>query len=156
MVNFSTLNLSSEISGPGGLFDFNATLPLIAIQFVLLMFVLNTILYSPLLSIIDERKQYILKNLGKASELLAEANNLTTQYENELISIRKEAQLEIVNSQKIHQEILDVELDVSQKYLDTLLDNILEDLMNRNAIALDNLDNNVEFLCDKIQTKLSI
>ena len=156
MVNFSTISLSSEISGPGGLFDFNLTLPLVAIQFVLLMFVLNTILYNPLLSVIDERKQYILNNLGKASELLSEANDLVTQYENELSSVRKEAQLEITNSQKIHREILDVELNVSQKYIDTLLDTILEDLNSRKTTTLNNLDDSVKFLCDEIQTKLSI
>ena len=156
MVNFSTISLSSEIGCPGGLFDFNLTLPLVAIQFVLLMFVLNTILYNPLLSVIDERKQYILNNLGKASELLSEANDLVTQYENELSSVRKEAQLEITNSQKIHREILDVELNVSQKYIDTLLDTILEDLNSRKTTTLNNLDDSVKFLCDEIQTKLSI
>jgi len=156
MINFSTMSLSSEISGPGGLFDFDLTLPLVAIQFVLLMFILNTILYNPLLSIIDERKQYILKNLGKASELLSEANDLVTQYENELSSVRQEAQLEITNSQKIHREILDVELSVSQKYIDTLLDTILEDLNTKKTTTLSNLDNSVKFLCDEIQTKLSI
>jgi len=36
MSNFLTLIFSSEISGPGGLFDLDATLPVIAIQFVLL------------------------------------------------------------------------------------------------------------------------
>ena len=41
MINFSTLILSSEINGPGGLFDIDATLPLVAIQFLLLMFKLN-------------------------------------------------------------------------------------------------------------------
>lgn len=156
MVNFSTISLSSEISGPGGLFDFDLTLPLVAIQFILLMFILNTILYNPLLSVIDERKKYILKNLGKASELLSEANDLVTQYENELSSVRKEAQLEITNSQKIHREILDVELGVSQKYIDTLLDTILEDLNTRKTTTLANLDDSVKFLCDEIQTKLSI
>ena len=150
------MSLSSEISGPGGLFDFDLTLPLVAIQFVLLMFILNTILYNPLLSIIDERKQYILKNLGKASELLSEANDLVTQYENELSSVRQEAQLEITNSQKIHREILDVELNVSQKYIDTLLDTILEDLNTKKTTTLSNLDNSVKFLCNEIQTKLSI
>jgi len=53
MVNFSILISSSEVSGPGGLFDINATLPLVAIQFVLLMLILNAILYNPLLSIIS-------------------------------------------------------------------------------------------------------
>jgi hypothetical protein len=35
MVNMSLLICSSETSGPGGLFDINATLPLVAVQFVL-------------------------------------------------------------------------------------------------------------------------
>ena len=108
MVNLSILISSSEVSGPGGLFDFNATLPLVAIQFVLLMLILNTILYSPLLTVMDERKEYILGNLAKASTVLAQANELTTKYEQELTNVRKEAQLEITNSQKIHKEILEI------------------------------------------------
>ena len=156
MINSLTINLCSEINGPGGLFDFNATLPLIAIQFLLLTFVLNKILYNPLLSVIDERKQYILSNLERASELLSKATELIDKYENELSKIRKEAQLEIANSQQIHREILDIELNVSQKYIDALLDNILVDLNNRKTIALNNLDDSVKFLCAEIQTKLSI
>ena len=77
MINFSILISNSEVSGPGGLFDINATLPLVLIQFVLLVIILNIILYTPLLTIIEERKEYILTNLGKASEILAEANKLT-------------------------------------------------------------------------------
>lgn len=156
MINFSTLILSSEVSGPGGLFDFNATLPLVAIQFVILMFVLNIILYTPLLTIIEERKEYILTNLGKASELLAEANTLTMQYEEELANIRKEAQLEITNSQKIHKEILELEINISQKYIDNLLDNITTDFENKKISALNNLENSVQSLCDDINTRLSI
>jgi len=100
MVNFSILISNSEVTGPGGLFDIDATLPLVAIQFLLLMVILNVILYSPLLSVITERNEYILNNLAKASEILAQANELTGQYEQELNSVRKEAQLEITNSQK--------------------------------------------------------
>jgi len=100
MINFSILISSSEVSGPGGLFDINATLPLVAIQFLLLMILLNVILYNPLLTIIEERKEYILTNLSEASEVLAEANKLTTQYEQELEDVRKQAQLEITKSQK--------------------------------------------------------
>jgi F-type H+-transporting ATPase subunit b len=156
MVNFSTLILSSEVSGPGGLFDINATLPLVAIQFLLLMIVLNIVLYNPLLTIIDERKEYILTNLGKASELLSEANALTIQYEQELSNIRKEAQLEITNSQKIHKEVLEIELTISQKYIDNLLNTIIKDLANKKALALNSLDNIVQSLCNDIEIRLSI
>ena len=156
MINLSILISTSEVSGPGGLFDINATLPLVAIQFVLLMVILNIILYSPLLTIIEERKEYILTNLGKASEILAEANKLTTQYEEELTSVRKEAQLEITNSQKIHKEILETELTISQKYIDNLLDTITKDLLVKKDIALNSLDKIVQSLCADIETRLSI
>ena len=156
MINLSILISSSEVSGPGGLFDIDATLPLVAVQFLLLMVILNIILYNPLLTIIEERKEYILTNLSKASETLAEANKLTTQYEQELDSVRKEAQLEITNSQKIHKEILEVELNISQKYIDNLLDTITKDLLAKKDIALNSLDDIVQTLCANIETRLAI
>lgn len=156
MINLSILISSSEVSGPGGLFDLNATLPLVAIQFILLTIILNIILYSPLLNIMEERKEYILNNLSKASEILAEANKLTEQYEQELTSVRKEAQLEITNSQKIHKEILDTELNISQKYIDNLLDTITQDLLTKKDIALNSLDDIVKSLSGDIEKRLSI
>jgi len=156
MVNFSILISSSEVSGPGGLFDINATLPLVAIQFVLLTLILNALLYSPLLAVISERKEYILGNLAKASEILSQANELTTQYEQELDSVRKEAQLEITNSQKIHKEILEIELNISQKYIDNLLDTITKDLLDKKNTAFNSLDTIVQSLSVEIETRLSI
>ena len=147
MINFSILISSSEVSGPGGLFDINLTLPLIAIQFILLTVVLNIVLYTPLLNVMEERKEYILTNLGKASELLSEANKLIQQYE---------AQLEIANSQKIHKEILETELNISQKYIDNLLDTIQKDLVAKKNIALNSLDEIVQSLCVDIEARLSI
>ena len=156
MINFSILISSSEVSGPGGLFDINATLPLVAIQFLLLMVVLNVILYNPLLTVIEERKEYILTNLSEASNILAEANKLTTQYEQELEDVRKQAQLEIAKSQKIHKEILEVEVNISQKYIDNLLDTITKDLFAKKEIALNNLDEIVQSLLVDIETKLAV
>lgn len=156
MVNIQLLICSSEISGPGGLFDIDATLPLVAIQFLLLMVILNILLYSPLLNIIAERNEYILDSLNKASDNLLKANELTTQYEEELSNIRKEAQLEIINSQKIHKEILEIELNISQKYIDNLLDTITKDLLDKKKTAISSLDNIVQSLCLEIETRLSI
>ena len=156
MINPSILISNSEVSGPGGLFDIGATLPLVAIQFILLMVLLNIILYSPLLTIIEERKEYILSHLAEASEKLAQAKELTAQYEQDLESARKDAQLEIANSQNIHKEILDIELDISQKYIDNLLETISSDLLNKKKTALDTLDTSVQALCTEVESKLSI
>jgi len=156
MVNFSILISNSEVTGPGGLFDIDATLPLVAIQFILLTVILNVILYSPLLTVITERNEYVLNNLAQASEILAKANDLTAEYEQELNKVRKEAQLEITNSQKIHKEILETELTISQKYIDDLLNNSTTDLLNKKSTALNSLDSIVQSLCVEIESRLSI
>jgi F-type H+-transporting ATPase subunit b len=156
MINLSILISSSEVSGPGGLFDINATLPLVGIQFAVLMVILNIILYSPLLTIIEERKEYILSYLAEASEKLAQAKKLTTQYEEDLENTRKEAQSEIANSQNIHKEILEIELEISQKYIDSLLETISVDLLEKKKTTLANLDTSVKALCAEVETKLSI
>lgn len=156
MVYFTTLISNSEVTGPGGLFDINATLPLVAIQFIILMVILNIILYSPLLTVITERNEYILNNLAKASEILTEANDLTTEYEQELTKVRKEAQLEIVNSQKIYKEILESELTLSQKYIDNILDNVTTDLIKKKNTTLNSLDTIVLSLSREIENKLLI
>ena len=157
MINFSILISSSEVSGPGGLFDINATLPLVAIQFILLMVLLNIILYSPLLTIMEERKEYILSYLAQASEILAQAKELTAQYEQELETARKEAQLEITNSQNIHKEIFDIELDISQKYINNLLETSSDDLIKKQeSFALFNSDLIIRSLCSEVENKLSI
>ena len=156
MINISILVASSKVTGPGGLFDFNATLPLVLIQFILLMLILNIILYNPLLIVITERQEYILNTLTTASEMLTKSNELIVQYEQELENVRKQAQLEIKKSQKIHEKILEIELNISQKYIDNLLENITNDLLYKKNIALNNLDSIVQFLSNEIETKLFI
>jgi F0F1-type ATP synthase membrane subunit b/b' len=65
-------------------------------------FIINSCKYSFIqpITYYEERKEYILTNLGKASEILAEANKLTTQYEEELANVRKRSPIRITNSQK--------------------------------------------------------
>ena len=159
MINFSILISLSEIEGPGGLFDINATLPLVAIQFILLMVLLNVILYSPLLTIIEERKEYVLSNLAEASEKLAQAKELTTQYEEDIQNAEKQAQLAIANSQKQHKEILDVELDIAQKSIDKLYKVMSSDLDIKKQFAsfdISGLLTITESLANEAKSKLSI
>jgi F0F1-type ATP synthase membrane subunit b/b' len=66
------------------------------LQFVIINGYIKYGLYSPLLTIIEERKEYILTNLGKASSI--KANKLTTQYEQERINVQRS---QITNSQFI-------------------------------------------------------
>lgn len=76
----------------GGLFDFDATLPLMAVQFLILVAILNTTFYKPLGKAIDERDDYVRGNEASARDRLAEAKSTAEQYERELAETRKQAQ----------------------------------------------------------------
>lgn len=90
----------SSTTGAGGLFDFGATLPLMAIQFLALMVVLDSILYSPLLTVISEREEYVQSNLKKAAELIEQANKIKMAAESEISTAEQESQINIAKYTK--------------------------------------------------------
>ena len=146
--------LLAQEGGPGGLFDIGATLPLVALQFLVLMFVLNSILYNPLITLMNQRNEYILDNLSKASEMLITAEELTTQYETELASTKKEAQQEISQLKKVQKESFDNELALSQKSIDTLVGKILENFASKKETVLAGLGAEIDSLTTQMVTKL--
>ena len=156
MVNFLMLISNSDVSGPGGLFDINATLPLIIIQFILTAIVLNPILFNPLVKIMDKRDNYVSATVEKASKLLLEAEILTEQYENKLESVKKETQLDITDSQEIYKEVFELILKISQTYIDDLFSDILKDLLIKKKFALNNLNQVVIALHDDLQKRLNL
>ena len=156
MINFSILISLSEVEGPGGLFDINATLPLVAIQFILLMVLLNVILYSPLLTVIEERKDYILTNLAEASEKLAQAKELNAQYEDDLEMARRLSNIEVeVHRTQFRMEFGDVISNHSRRRIDSLLERTSEGLTIQKEKILNDLDTIVESLCVEVNRKFS-
>ena len=142
--------------GAGGLFDFGATLPLLAIQFLILMFVLNTILYNPLLTVMNERNEYIVSNLTKSAKLIAETNEIKTTYENEILEARKAAQLEITQCQKSYKELFDIELNKVQERYDSILAEYDSTLANEKASALTKLETEIESISEQILGKIYV
>jgi len=98
---FQSLSLTT---GAGGLFDFGATLPLMALQFLALMIVLDSILYSPLLNVINERQEYIQINLKKAAKLIEEANRIKMASEKEISLAEQNSQARIAKYTKESKE----------------------------------------------------
>jgi F-type H+-transporting ATPase subunit b len=152
MTETSILFLATE--RPGGLFDFDGTLPLVAIQFLALMFLLNVILYTPLLNVINDRNQYISKNLANASSILSQSNQLIKQYETELGKARKEAQLEISTLQKLHKSILETEARASQKIIDEFLVKITNSFKVKKDKVLVSLESEIDSLSSQIISKI--
>jgi len=108
----------------GGLFDFGATLPIVMFEFLLLMFILNLILYNPLFTLINKRKEYILNNFTTASETLSKANTLVAVYEEELKGAKKQIQQDIIKSQKLQKQNLEIQLLNCEKSLEQSVEKI--------------------------------
>jgi len=80
-------------------FDFDATLPFMALQFLVLMVVLNAVFYKPLTKMLDERDEYIRTTQLSAQERLAKAQKLAQEYEQKLGETRKQSQAVIAAAQ---------------------------------------------------------
>ena len=76
----------------GGLFDFDATLPLMAVQVVLLTFILNALFFKPVGRVVEEREDYVLTNQTEAKQKLAEVEKLEADLRTQLKEARKSAQ----------------------------------------------------------------
>jgi len=94
----------------GGLFDFDATLPLMAVQVVALTFILNSLLFKPVGKVVEEREGYVTTSQAQAKEKLAEVHRLEEDLKNQLKQARQSAQ-QVINeaeeeSQNLYKEAL--------------------------------------------------
>jgi len=150
----SLIFLTLEEIGRGGLFDFGATLPLLIIQFALLTFVLNVILYNPILNVINERNEYLLSTLTQASDLLNEANSITEKYELDLQNKRKQVQVDLAASEKVYKQVWELELQMIQKECDTYVDKYNNYLLTEKENAFAVLEKKIDSLGVTILGKL--
>ena len=97
------------------MFDFDATLPLMALQFLLLAAVLNVIFYKPLTKVLDERTNFIRTSKTDAREILAKTEQLAAQYKQQVNEARKQAQLVITTAQNEAQTIANQKVAEAQK-----------------------------------------
>jgi F-type H+-transporting ATPase subunit b len=152
MINNLFLVFTTEKTG--GLFDFDGTLPLIVVQFLVLMNILNFILFTPLTKIIEEREVYVNKILEEASKKLAQANELNDQYNNKLVKISKEINNNISLITKFYKESLEIENKNSQKSIDEFLGKLTYNFDKKRLQILSNLQKEVNILSTQIISKI--
>ena len=140
--------------GAGGLFDFNATLPLMALQFVLLTTVLTFVYYKPVAKVLEERESLISGNLVTASERLLKADSLYQQYDEQLKEARKNAQTIISASEKEAKEIVTSEINQARNDAASLIEKTNKELEAQKSLALEKLETQVDELSDLIKEKL--
>ena len=146
--------LLAMTEGAGGLFDFNATLPLMALQFILLTVVLTFIFFKPVSKVIDERETYINGNLTTASEKLIKADELYNEYDEQLKTARVNAQAIIAKSEKEAKDVVAVEINQARQDAAKLIEKTNKDLEAQKSLALQQLETQVDELSQLIKEKL--
>ena len=71
--------------------EFNATFLVTIITFIVFVLLMNSILYTPILSIMEKRKAIIDENYKKAQDNNAKAVELTSEKEEKLAEAKEEA-----------------------------------------------------------------
>nr|ARO90911.1 ATP synthase CF0 subunit B' [Corynoplastis japonica] len=135
---------SSYLNAEGGLFDFNATLPLMAIQILCIMVILNTVFYKPIAKVLNDRDKYVRSSLELASKNLQKSEELTQLYETNLMKARQEAQLIISISKKEAQDKVAQEIQEAQSKIAVVVMDTSRQLNQQQEQALKQLETQVE------------
>ena len=98
----------------GGLFDLDATLPLMAVQVVLLTLILNALFFRPVGRTVEEREGYITTSRADAKQKLAQVQRLQADLKEQLKDARKAAQVLIVEAEQESDELYREALAVAQ------------------------------------------
>lgn len=71
--------------------EFNATFLVSAISFIVFVFIMNTVLYRPVIKIMEERQAFLDKNEKDTEDANRQAEEFATMKESELAKARAEA-----------------------------------------------------------------
>jgi F-type H+-transporting ATPase subunit b len=96
----SWLLLAEAATPKGGLFDLDATLPLMAVQVVILTFILNALFFRPVGQAVEEREGFISTSRAQAKEKLAQAERLEADLKAQLLEARRQSQSVIVEAEQ--------------------------------------------------------
>ncbi|MDX2229699.1 MAG: F0F1 ATP synthase subunit B' [Leptolyngbyaceae cyanobacterium bins.349] len=138
----------------GKMFDFDATMPLMAVQFLVLVAILNAVFYKPLTKAIEDRNDYIRRNQVEAQERLSKAENLAKQYEAELADTRKQSQATIAEAQAEAQKIVAAKIAEAQEQARLQREQAQRELDQQKQEAMSALEQEVDSLSRQILGKL--
>ncbi|AKG23932.1 F0F1 ATP synthase subunit B' [Calothrix sp. 336/3] len=136
------------------MFDFDATLPLMALQFLLLAALLNVIFYKPITKVLDDRSNYIRTSKVDAQERLAQAQRVTKDYEQQLADARKQSQAVIAAAQAEAQKITAQKIAEAQQEAQAQREQAAQEIERQKQAAYSSLEQQVDALSRQILEKL--
>ncbi|MDJ0648831.1 MAG: F0F1 ATP synthase subunit B' [Xenococcaceae cyanobacterium MO_188.B19] len=136
------------------MFDFDATMPLMAVQFLLLTVLLNAVFYKPLTKALDERDAYIRNNKATAKDSIAKAESIVKEYEAQIAAARKESQSIVEKAQAEAREITAQKIAEAQQAVQTQKEQAAQEIQQQKETALATLEQQVDSLSRQILEKI--
>eukprot|EP00929_Paragymnodinium_shiwhaense_P031617 TRINITY_DN1766_c0_g1_i5.p2 TRINITY_DN1766_c0_g1~~TRINITY_DN1766_c0_g1_i5.p2 ORF type:complete len:214 (-),score=82.85 TRINITY_DN1766_c0_g1_i5:121-762(-) len=98
----------------GGMFDFGLTLPFVAITFLLMMVTLNALWYGPVLSEQDDRNAKLLQTLSEATDNLAQADKIQTDYTAKIREAREKASVVVAKYRELTEKDVGTQMNAAK------------------------------------------
>ncbi len=138
------------------MFDFDATLPLMAAQFMLLVVLLNAVFFKPLTKVLEDRADVIQTSQLGAKDGLAQINAITAQYEKELGDSRRQYQALLDQAKAEAQKIADEEVAAAQAEAVAQREQVQQELDQQKSAAMATLETQVGALSREILNKILV
>eukprot|EP00270_Netrium_digitus_P016791 TRINITY_DN606_c0_g1_i1.p1 TRINITY_DN606_c0_g1~~TRINITY_DN606_c0_g1_i1.p1 ORF type:complete len:262 (-),score=78.55 TRINITY_DN606_c0_g1_i1:365-1069(-) len=138
----------------GKIFDFNLTLPIIVVQFLLLMVALDNIWFKPVSKVMDARDEEIRKKLSGVRDNSDEIKALQAEAESIIKAARAETAATLSQMKRETAAALDAKLQESRERIEKELEQALSNLETQKQETLRSLDAQVAALSDEIIRKV--
>jgi len=145
---------ATAASPEGGLFDLDATLPLMALQVVLLTFILNSLFFRPVGKAVEDREGYIATSRTQAKEKLAQTVRLEADLKEQLKGARLEAQKVILDAEQDSDRLYREAMAVAQAEAIASREGARSKIDAQRADALSLLEADADRLADLIVDRL--
>lgn len=134
--------------------EFNGTFLASIISFVIFVYLMNKVLYSPILKIVSERRDFINGNYDAADLNNKKAEELSSQRDEKLIGAKNDARANYVNSLNEYKEQKTNIINQAQKDVNDELDRAYEGLNNLSNETKEGLKGRMTDLANDIVEKV--
>ena len=138
----------------GGLFDINATLPLMAIQVVALTYILNSLFFKPVGKVVEKREKFVSNNITDAKNKLLEVEKLEADLLIQLQSARFEAQKIVSEAENESDKLFKEALELANNEANASKEKARLDIENQTSSAREQLFKQADDLSDLIVNRL--
>ena len=138
----------------GGLFDINATLPLMAIQVVALTYILNSLFFKPVGNVVEKREKFVSNNIMDAKNKLSEVEKLEADLLSQLQSARSEAQKIVSEAENESDKLYKEALEIANNEANASKEKARLEIENQKSSARDQLFKQADELSELIVNRL--